>query len=52
MENIPFYGRYDDLYALEGTPLEKEMFQFIARQLKQDLRNMKKGERYHCWANG
>ncbi|HOS16573.1 MAG TPA: DUF2828 family protein [Bacteroidales bacterium] len=44
MENIPFYGRYDDLYALEGTPLEKEMFQFIARQLKQDLRNMKKGE--------
>ena len=44
MEHIPFYGRYDDLYVLVGTPMEKEVFQFIARQLKEDIRNMKSGE--------
>jgi hypothetical protein len=44
IENIPFYGRFDDLYCLLGTPLEDEVFALFAKQLKQDLRNMKAGE--------
>ena len=44
LTNIPFYGRYDDLYALVGTPLESEVFALFGKQLKEDLRNMKKGE--------
>ena len=44
LDNIGFYGRYDDLYALIGTPLEKEMFVAVATQLKADLKNMKRGE--------
>ena len=44
LENIPFYGRFDDLYCLVGTPLEKDVFELIAKQLKADLRNLKAGE--------
>lgn len=44
LENIPFYGRFDDLYCLVGTPLEKDVFELIAKQLKADLRAMKAGE--------
>ena len=35
--NIPFFGRYDDLYALEGTPVEDKMFSFIKKQLALDV---------------
>ena len=34
---IPEYGRWDDLYCLEGTPLEPEMFAFIKKQLTLDF---------------
>lgn len=44
LENVAFYGRYDDMYALVGTPLEKDVFALFAKQLKQDLRDMKAGE--------
>ena len=44
LENVPFYGRFDDLYCLVGTSLEDEVFALFAKQLKEDLRNMKKGE--------
>lgn len=44
LENVPFYGRFDDLYSLVGTPLEKEVFALFAEQLKKDLISMKKGE--------
>lgn len=44
LENVAFYGRYDDMYAFMGTPLEAEVFVLFANQLKADLRNMKKGE--------
>ena len=37
---IPHYGRWDDLYALVGTPVEAEMWQFVKAQLLQDLQNM------------
>ena len=36
---IPEYGRWDDLYALEGTPLEKDMFAFIKKQFKLDMKS-------------
>ena len=42
LENIPFYGRYDDLFVLFDTPVESEMVEFVARQLKSDLKIMKK----------
>ena len=44
LENIPFYGRFDDLYCLVGTPLEKDVFELVGKQLKADLRAMKAGE--------
>jgi hypothetical protein len=44
LTNVPFYGRFDDLYCLVGTPLESEVFVLFAKQLKEDLKNMKKGE--------
>ena len=44
LENIPFYGRFDDLYCLVGTPLEKDVFTLIGNQLKSDLRAMKDGK--------
>lgn len=37
IENIPFFGRYDDLYALEGTPIEDKMFSFVKKQLALDV---------------
>ena len=37
IENIPEYGRYDDLYCLVGTSIEKDMFAFIKKQLALDI---------------
>lgn len=44
LTNVPFYGRFDDLYALVGTPLEQHVYALFAKQLKEDLKNMRKGE--------
>lgn len=44
LANISFYGRYDDLYALVGTEVEKDAFEAIGTQLKTDLKAMKAGE--------
>ena len=44
LENIAFYGRYDDMYSLVGTPLEKEVFALFGNQLKADIKNMRAGE--------
>lgn len=44
LANIAFYGRYDDLYALVGTEVEKDVFEAIGTQLKADLKAMKAGE--------
>jgi hypothetical protein len=33
LDKIPLFGRYDDLYCLEGTPLENEMFAFIKSEI-------------------
>lgn len=37
MHLIPYYGRFDDLYALDGTLLEKEMYRFMYEQAINDL---------------
>lgn len=37
MENIAEYGRWDDLYAFVGTPLENEAFALIKKQLALDV---------------
>lgn len=34
---MPFYGRWDDLYALVGTPLERDAFQVIIDQYYLDI---------------
>lgn len=44
LENVAYFGRYDDLYSLVGTSLEKEVFALFATQLKADIKNMKAGE--------
>lgn len=38
MKFIPEYGRYDDLYCLVDTPLEKEMFDFLKHEVKEGLK--------------
>lgn len=37
MEYIPFVGRWDDLYVLDGTHLEKDMYKFMKKQFLLDL---------------
>ena len=44
LENVPFFGRWDDLYSLMGTPLEKDIFVIFSEQLKVDIEAMKRGE--------
>lgn len=44
LENVPFYGRWDDLYSLVGTPLEKDVYALFAEQLKADMKGMKNNE--------
>ena len=37
LEYVPMFGRYDDLYLFVGTPLEKDAFDFIKKQLVLDM---------------
>ena len=37
LQYIPFYGRWDDLYALVDTALEPEMFAFMRQQFMVDM---------------
>lgn len=41
---IPEYGRYDDLYSLIDTPVEKAMWDFMSLTFKQDVENMQIGK--------
>ena len=41
---IPFYGRWDDLYAFVGTSLEDLMWKVMLHQFNHDREAMKKGE--------
>ena len=42
--HIPEYGRWDDLYALFDTPLEKNALEMIATQFKEDKKNLSDGK--------
>ena len=44
IKNIPEFGRWDDLFALDNTASETELYKFISKQLKQDLKSLKNGE--------
>jgi len=47
VNNIPLiglYGRYDDLYELIGTPLENNMWRYVADQLAADEEAMNAGK--------
>ena len=38
------YGRYDDLLSLMGTPCEKDMLAYVAKQFASDMEALKAGE--------
>lgn len=44
IELIGLYGRFDDLYALVDTPVEKQMWQYMRKQLDRDYEDMKAGK--------
>lgn len=37
---IGFYGRYDDLYCLIGTPVEEDMWKAMKAQFEEDKKNL------------
>ena len=43
LDLIGVYGRYDDLYELIDTPLEKEMWLAMGNQFEEDKINLEKG---------
>ena len=45
LDNIPEYGRWDDLYCVEGTELRTDAFNLIQCQLNKDLISLKEGEK-------
>ena len=44
IDKIPFYGRWDDLFVLKGTPAEAAMWVLLRDQLNADLENMRAGK--------
>ncbi|MBR1471020.1 MAG: DUF2828 family protein [Lachnospiraceae bacterium] len=43
LDLVGVYGRYDDLYELTGTQLEKEMWTAMKAQFEEDRKNMEEG---------
>lgn len=41
---IAEYGRWDDLYVFEGTPMESYAFELMKEQFESDLENLKNGK--------
>lgn len=39
IDKIPEYGRWDDMYAFVGTPLEHQAFQIMKKQLQEDFKS-------------
>ena len=39
LQYVPEFGRWDDLYIFVGTPLEKDVFRLIKRQLALDVQS-------------
>lgn len=44
MDLIGVYGRYDDMYALVGTPVEDAMWKAMKTQWNEDVKNMENGK--------
>ena len=44
LTNVPFFGRYDDVYVLFDTDLERDVIKAMAIQLAKDWYNMKAGK--------
>lgn len=44
LDLIGIYGRWDDVYALVGTPLEDEMWSVVKKQLEMDIEAMNNQE--------
>ena len=43
LRRVPIYGRFDDLFALMGTPCEKDALDFLHDRFKKDLLAMQQG---------
>lgn len=43
LDLVGVFGRYDDLYALVGTPMENEMWAAMKKQFEEDLKNLNAG---------
>ncbi len=43
LDLIGVYGRYDDMYALIGTPLEANMWAAMKKQFEEDRKNLAEG---------
>lgn len=43
LDLIGVYGRFDDLYALIGTPVEDQMWAAMKAQFEEDVRNLQEG---------
>ena len=41
---IPHFGRWDDMYALIGTPVEEHMWAIVTQQFLDDIQNLKTPE--------
>ena len=44
LDNIPEYGRWDDLYCVVGTKLENDAFDLFSTQLNKDLISLKENQ--------
>lgn len=44
IELVPYFGRWDDMYAFVGTPLENKAFDIMKEQILEDIRSYHKGE--------
>lgn len=40
---VPYFGRWDDLYAFVGTKIEDGMWALVCRQWNDDIKNVKEG---------
>lgn len=38
--NVVYFGRWDDLYCLDGTSLEDDVYSMFKKQLREDLKNI------------
>lgn len=44
LENVPFFGRWDDLWELEGTAVWESVLKMIRRQINKDIKTLRSEE--------